>query len=32
MDRMEKMIEMAYDEDFTMKLNELGSLLLTLKK
>jgi uncharacterized protein YndB with AHSA1/START domain len=32
LERMEKMIEMGFKEGFTMTLNELGNLLLTLKK
>lgn len=31
-ERMEKMLEMGFKEGFTMTLNELGNLLLTLKK
>lgn len=31
-ERMQKMIEMGFKEGFTMTLNELGSLLLTLKE
>lgn len=31
-ERMQKMIEMGFKEGFTMTLNELGNLLLTLKK
>jgi len=31
-ERMEKMIEMGFKEGFTMTLNELGTLLSTLKK
>jgi uncharacterized protein YndB with AHSA1/START domain len=32
LERMEKMIEMGFKEGFTMTLNELSNLLLTLKK
>jgi uncharacterized protein YndB with AHSA1/START domain len=32
LERMEKMIEMGFKEGFTMTLNALGNLLLTLKK
>jgi len=32
LERMEKMLEMGFKEGFTMTLNELGNLLLTLKK
>jgi len=31
-ERLQKMIEMGFKEGFTMTLNELGNLLLTLKK
>ena len=31
-ERMQKMIEMGFKEGFTMTLNELGSLLSTLKE
>ena len=32
LERMQKMIEMGFKEGFTMTLNELGALLMTLKK
>ncbi len=32
LERMEQMIKMGFKEGFTMTLNELGNLLLTLKK